>query len=75
MMFQKLQNKRRVNWKKKLKEERASVLNEAIDLIRRKARAEPKEYQRGYFSAITTLEILSGQRVNHEEKNTKAVHR
>ena len=66
MIFQKLQNKKRVNWKKKLKDERATVLNEAIDLIRRKARMEPKEYQRGYFSAITTLEILSRGKGNND---------
>jgi hypothetical protein len=50
--------KQRINWKKKLKDERSVVINEAISSLRIKMREVPKEWHRGYSSAITTLEIM-----------------
>lgn len=53
-----IKKKPRKNWKKELRLERNRVLNEAITEIKNKMRNVPKEWHRGYFSAITTLEIM-----------------
>lgn len=50
--------RQRTNWRKKLKAERAAVINEAIAGIKEKMREVPTEWHRGYFSAITTLELM-----------------
>lgn len=50
--------KPRTNWKKKLKDERSAVIDEAISELRAKIRAVPAEWHRGYNSAITTLEMM-----------------
>lgn len=50
--------KPRYNWRKKLKDERAAVIDEAISELRGKMRDVPVEWHRGYNSAITTLEIM-----------------
>jgi len=52
--------KARVNWKKEVKLERGRVLDEAISHIKSGMRNVPKQWHRGYFSAITKLEILKG---------------
>lgn len=48
----------RKNWKKELKLEKNRVIDEAIQEIRKKMRTIPKEWERGYHSAITTLELM-----------------
>ena len=54
--------KKRVNWKskyRKAKEEAVSeVVEYAIQELRGKIRSVPKEWHRGYFSAISTLEMM-----------------
>lgn len=50
--------KQRTNWKKKLKDERGAVIDEAISEIRSKMREVPAQWRRGYSSAITTLEMM-----------------
>lgn len=50
--------RKRTNWRKELKAERNRVLDEAIVEIRRKMRDVPESWKRGYYSAITTLELM-----------------
>lgn len=50
--------KKRVNWKKELKLERGRVIDEAISKIREEIRNVPEDWKRGYYSAITKLEIM-----------------
>jgi len=58
--FSTLRKKPKNNWKKKYEEERNLVINEAIAALKNKMRdpSIPKEWHRGYNSAITTLELL-----------------
>lgn len=48
----------RKNWKKELKAERNKVIDEAIRTLRDKQRGLPVVWQRGYDSAVTTLELM-----------------
>ena len=50
--------KKRRNWKKEIKAERGRVIDEAVRVIREKQRDAPDAWQRGYNSAITTLELM-----------------
>ena len=50
--------KKRVNWKAEVKKERERVLNEAIIALREHQRSIPKEWQNGYNSAVSQLEIF-----------------
>ena len=61
------------NWKKELKLERGMVIDEVIAEIKNKARVVPKEWLRGYNSAITTLEKMKGESatVSQYEKQAK----
>lgn len=52
--------KKRINWKSEVRKERARVLDEAISHIKDEMRGVPEQWHRGYFSAITKLEILKG---------------
>lgn len=58
--FATLRKKPRNNWKKKYEEERNLVINEAIAELKKEMRnpSVPKEWHRGYNSAITKLELL-----------------
>ncbi len=50
--------KKKVNWIQELKAERNRVLDEAIIKIKGEMRLKPTEWHRGYYSAITQLEIM-----------------
>lgn len=52
--------KKRVNWKQELKKERGRTIDEAISLLRKEMRGIPENWKRGYYSAITKLEIMKG---------------
>ena len=54
--------KKRRNWKKEIKAERGRVIDEAVRVIREKQRDAPDAWQRGYNSAITTLEIMRNEK-------------
>lgn len=51
-----LKKKQRIDWRRELRNERNKVLTEAINDLKGKMRTVPKQWHRGYFSAITTLE-------------------
>jgi DNA-binding transcriptional regulator YdaS (Cro superfamily) len=57
--------KRRINHKtaleKAIAETRASTIAEAIGHLRSELRGKPTDWQRGYNSAITALEIMRDQ--------------
>lgn len=53
-----LSKNKRVNWRKEFKLERQRVLNEVHDALLRHKRTIPKDWERGYMSAVTTVEIL-----------------
>ncbi len=57
-LFGKHVTKQRTNWKKEVKLERSKVINEAIENIKKEMRTVPKVWHRGYFSAITVLELM-----------------
>lgn len=57
-LFGKSIAKKRINWKKEIKLERARVIDKAIENIKKEMRTIPKEWHRGYFSAITKLELM-----------------
>jgi hypothetical protein len=50
--------KKRVNWKLELRKERERVLSEVIEALRNHQRTIPKEWERGYNSAVSQVEIL-----------------
>lgn len=50
--------RKRTNWKKELKKERDRTINEVITKLKDEMRGKPKEWHRGYYSAITTLELM-----------------
>ena len=50
--------KPRKNSKKEFKKERNNVIDEAIRNLKVKMRSMPKQWHRGYNSAITTLEMM-----------------
>lgn len=55
--------KKRTNWKQELKLERERVIDEAIERIRDKLRAEklPESFKRGHYAAITELELMKSE--------------
>lgn len=59
-----LPKKKRINWKKEVKLERCRVINEAIDMLKLELRGVPNEWKRGYYSAITKLEIMKNDKRN-----------
>ena len=52
---------KRTNWKKEIKAEREKVINETISHLKEQLRDVPMEWKRGYYSAITKLEIMKIQ--------------
>lgn len=57
----KTEKKPRINWRKEIKKERNRTLDEAICAMRLKIRSAPVEWRRGFYSAITTLEIMKNE--------------
>ena len=53
--------RKRTNWKKEIKRERDKTIDEAIASIKGKMRNIPKGWERGYNSAITTLEVMKNE--------------
>lgn len=56
-----IHSKKRINWKKELKKERNRVLSEAIQMITLEMRGVPDQWRRGYYSAITQLEVMKDE--------------
>jgi len=54
--------KKRINWKKELKECRAKTLQEVRDALIAHKREIPKDWHIGYMSAVTCVEILKNKR-------------
>lgn len=50
--------KKRINWKKEIRMVRNRTLEEAIAKIRIEIREVPEQWRRGYYSAITQLEVM-----------------
>lgn len=50
--------KSRINWKKEIRLVRNKTINEAIEKIKLEIREVPEQWHRGYYSAITQLEVM-----------------
>lgn len=55
---------KRKSAKQQVKECRITTINEAIDKLKDEMRAKPKDWARGYNSAITQLEIMRDGHAN-----------
>lgn len=53
--------KKRINWKKEIRMVRNRTLDEAIEKIRIEIREVPEQWRRGYYSAITQLEVMKDE--------------
>lgn len=53
--------KTRINWKKEIRKVRNATLSEAIESMKLEIREVPEQWHRGYYSAITQLEVMKDE--------------
>ena len=51
----------RINWKKEIRKARNATLREAIESMKLGIREVPEQWRRGYYSAITQLEVMEDE--------------